>query len=361
MPIPLPFPCSDPKLVEEARKHLTDVLGQAIEHDPQTRALVVWDSDSELARTLTQAYASCLPEAEFLEFGTQEPASILEAFGALQPKDLVVLVQSTSFRLNAFRIRIELFRRGLKVIEHPHLERMTGDEAGLYVAALAYDKDYYRSVGHGLKRCIDRAGRATLVSAGLHLDFRAGLEPAKLNIGDYATLNNVGGQFPIGEVFTESRDLEAVSGSVRIACFGDTNYRVNRPRTPITLVVQEGRVCNVLDGTPEFERVLEQIRAHEGEVWVRELGFGMNRALSHASMVCDIGTFERMCGVHLSLGAKHASYKKPNINKRSARYHVDVFAITEEVRLDDINLFREGAWCLPAIQATATGKRSAEG
>ena len=361
MPTPLQFPCSNPMLVEQARVHLADVLRLAIEHGPQARALVVWDSDSELARILTQAYASCLPDAEFLEFSSQEPASILATFSALQPEDLVVLVQSTSFRLNAFRIRIELFRRGLKVIEHPHLERMTGSEAGLYVAALAYDKDYYRSVGHGLKQRIDCASRATLMSAGVRLDFCAGLEPAKLNIGDYATLNNVGGQFPIGEVFTESRDLEAVSGSVRIACFGDTNYRVNRPRSAITLVVQKGRVCDVLDGTPEFEQVLDQIRSHEGEVWLRELGFGMNRALSHANMVCDIGTFERMCGVHLSLGAKHASYKKPNINKRSARFHVDVFAITEEVRLDDVNLFHEGSWCLPPFEAKLADEQSAKG
>jgi hypothetical protein len=40
----------------------------------------------------------------------------------------VVLVQSTSFRMDAYRIRIELFKRGLKVIEHVHLSRMPGEQ-----------------------------------------------------------------------------------------------------------------------------------------------------------------------------------------------------------------------------------------
>ena len=70
----------------------------------------------------------------------------------------------------------------------------------------------------------------------------------------------------------------------------------------------------------------------------------MNRAFSRERIVSDIGTYERMCGVHLSLGAKHASYNKPNIRKRSARHHVDVFVITEDVQLDGGSVYREGAW-----------------
>ena len=61
----------------------------------------------------------------------------------LKPSDLVVLVQSTSFRLDAFRIRIELFKRQLKVIEHPHLGRMSGHEIEYYIDSLAYDPEYF--------------------------------------------------------------------------------------------------------------------------------------------------------------------------------------------------------------------------
>ena len=341
------MPDGFPKAVlDEATSHLRDVLEQALEHTPKHAAVVVWDARSPLARALAGAYRRCLPDAHFIEFDSSTPAQVLEAFEPLEAGDLVVLVQSTSFRLDAFRIRIELFRRSLKVIEHPHLARMPGAQGCIYLEALAYDRDYIRGVGRALKQRIDRAGSGAIDSGGEQLVFPSAFEEAKLNIGDYSGLRNVGGQFPIGEVFTESRELEAVHGRVRIACFGDMNFTVNHPEHPITLIVEEGRVTGTLDSTPEFERVLASIRADEGQVWVRELGFGLNRALSHDRRVTDIGTFERMCGVHLSLGAKHMSYNKPSIRKRAARHHVDVFPLTETLTLDDEVVFRDGAWLI---------------
>ena len=141
-----------------------------------------------------------------------------------------------------------------------------------------------------------------------------------------------------------AQDLEAVSGRVRIFIFGDTTFSVNRPEKPITLVVEKGRVVDAIDSTPEFDKVLANIRADEGEVWLRELGFGMNRSFTKDRLVCDIGTYERMCGIHLSLGAKHGLYNKPNIRRATARHHVDVFAVTESVVLDDDIVYRDGAW-----------------
>ena len=176
------------------------------------------------------------------------------------------------------------------------------------------------------------------------MDFPSGFESAKLNVGDYTGMKNVGGQFPIGEVFTEARDLESVNGRVRVFAFGDTAFQVNRPERPITLVVEKGRVTGAVDSTPEFEKVLANIRADEGEVWVRELGFGMNRAFTKDRFVSDIGTYERMCGVHLSLGAKHTIYKKPQFTRSAARHHIDVFVVTESVLLDDEAVYRDGVW-----------------
>ena len=156
---------------------------------------------------------------------------------------------------------------------------------------------------------------------------------------------NIGGQFPIGEVFTEARDLGTVNGRVRIFVFGDTAFAVNRPAHPITLVIEQGRVVEVIDSTPAFDQVLANIRADEGQVWLRELGFGMNRAFNQSRTVDDIGTFERMCGIHLSLGAKHGVYQKPGFKRGVVRHHVDVFAVTREVWLDEVNVYRDGAWC----------------
>lgn len=332
--------------IDAAEKHLRDILCLAIRHAPPHAAVVVSDRRCELAVALTEAYRRCLPAATFIDFDAVAPEAVLAAFAALEANDLVILVQSTNFRLEAFRIRVELFKRGLKVIEHPHLSRMPGTQALHYIASLAYDPSYYRGVGYALKDRIDKASMGVVDSGGERLVFASRFEPAKLNIGDYSEMNNVGGQFPIGEVFTEAQDLEAVNGRVRIFVFGDTSFRVNRPEQPITLVISKGRVSEVINSTPDFDQVLANIRADEGEVWLRELGFGMNRAFSRERLVSDIGTYERMCGIHLSLGAKHGVYSKPNIKRTSARYHIDVFAVTEAVYLDDELVYRDGAWQL---------------
>ena len=330
--------------LDAACAHLRDVLALVVEHNATHAALVVFDARCPLARALTEGYRRNLPGAAFIDFDSVAPGEVLAAFQSLAASDLVVLIQSSSFRLEAFRIRIELFKLGLKVIEHVHLSRMPGAQGSHYIASLAYDPAYYRGIGQALKARIDACASARVDSGGATLVYASKLEPAKLNIGDYSGMHNIGGQFPIGEVFTEAHDLEAVNGRVRVHVFGDTAYLVNRPATPITLVIERGRVVATVDATAEFERVLAIIREGEGEVWVRELGFGMNRAFTREKRVDDIGTYERMCGIHLSLGAKHGVYPKPGFKRKDARYHVDVFAVTEAVYLDDELVYRDGAW-----------------
>ena len=340
-------PCSyqslDPALVDLATANLRDVVTLALEHCASQRALVVFDQRCALAQALTEGYRRCLPDARLIDFDSTTAQQIQAEFAGLSSGDLAVLVQSSNFRLDAYRIRVELFKLGLKVIEHPHLARMQGVESAHYIAALAYDPDYYRGTGQALKTRIDQAQLTVLDSGGEQLVFGP-LEAAKVNIGDYSGMTNIGGQFPIGEVFTEARVLENVNGRVRIFVFGDTAFAVNQPPQPITLVIQHGRVTATEHSTPEFDHVLHNIRADEGQVWLRELGFGMNRALGPTRTVSDIGTFERMCGVHLSLGAKHGVYPKPGFKRGVVRHHVDVFAITQAVFLDGENVFCDGAW-----------------
>lgn len=334
----------DSSIIALAESHLRDVLTFAFNHSAEHAAIVVFDTQSELALMLTAAYRRCLPDAQFIDFGASSPEAVLATLAPLVASDLVILVQSTNFRMDAFRIRVELFKRELKVIEHPHLGRMQGQEALTYIDSLAYDPAYYRGVGNALKNLIDAASSGVVDSGGERLVFASPFESAKLNVGDYSEMKNVGGQFPIGEVFTEAKDLEAVNGRVRIFVFGDTSFAVNKPATPITLVVNKGQVTDVIDSTEEFDKVIANIRADEGVVWVRELGFGMNRAFTKDRTVSDIGTYERMCGIHLSLGAKHGIYGKPNFKRGDGKHHVDVFAVTEAVILDERVVYRDGAW-----------------
>ena len=140
-----------------ARDNVRAILNEAIKHRPQDAVVVVSDGRCELAIALTEAYRRCLPDGTFIDFDSVLPEDVRAAFEPLTPGALVVLIQSTSFRLAAFRIRLELFKRSIKVIEHPHLARITGAEGLIYIDALAYDRSYYHGVGGALKARIDRA------------------------------------------------------------------------------------------------------------------------------------------------------------------------------------------------------------
>ena len=78
---------------------------------------------------------------------------------------------------------------------------------------------------------------------------------------------------------------------------------------------------------------MDLIRAEE-RVLVRELGVGMNRAISRKTPVNDITAFERVLGLHMSIGEKHGVYKKPGLIPTKTRYHVDVFPAFERLEID---------------------------
>lgn len=328
-------------LLEKAIQNVSDTVRDAIRHADGAKALVVFDRQSGLSSLLADAYHVALPHARMLDFDASTPDAVRAAIDALAPKDLVVLVQSSSFRLNEFRFRLELFNRELAVIEHPHLGRMSEAEYEVYIDTLAYDAAYYQKTGRKLKELIDSAKRIVLQGDGAELVYETPFEDAKLNIGDYTGMKNTGGQFPIGEVFTEPKDIASVNGWVKLFAFGDADFHVIVPEEPVLVRIERGVLVEAPGAPESFVKVLDQIKADE-EVWVRELGFGMNRALTRERRLTDIGSYERMCGIHLSLGQKHTIYAKPGMPKRSSKYHVDVFVAVERVLIDGIVVYENG-------------------
>ncbi len=325
--------------------HLRDIIFLAIGHQSSSRTLIVFDTDAPLAVLLAEGYRAVLPEAQAIAFDGTSADEIRWAMDTLSPKDLVILVQSTSFRLNEFRFRLELFHRQLAVIEHPHLARIPLDQHEIYIDALAYDPAYYRVLGPKVKERIDRAQRIVVRSGDAELVYETPFENAKLNIGDYTGMKNIGGQFPIGEVFTEPTNIDGVNGTVKLFAFGDQNFSVILPAEPVTVVIEKGLIVDAPNAPASFAKVLDQIRADE-PLWVRELGFGMNRALTRHRILNDIGSYERMCGIHLSLGQKHTIYAKPGFPKRSSKYHVDVFVDVTNVEIDGEVVYKEGRYIL---------------
>ncbi len=326
---------------------IESIVRDIFEFTPAHRALVVFDAQSPLARLLTGAYREAVPSAKFIAFDDTSVEDILMELNQLSAGDFVSLIQTGNFRLNEFRIRVELFKKGIKVIEHPHLGRMKNEEqVQTYMEALQYDKEYYRGVGPKLKAKIDQAKKIVVESGDCALVYEGPFEDAKLNIGDYTGMKNWGGQFPIGEVFTEPSDLSLVSGKAKLIAFGDQDFNTNIPPQEIEITIEKGIITEVKNSTPEFDAVIAEITAEEALVQIRELGFGMNRAMTKDKIVTDIGTYERMCGIHMSLGSKHTIYAKKEFSRKHSRFHVDVFVGVTKVSIDNETVFENGQYII---------------
>lgn len=146
-----------------AKANIRDTVSIALGHTPRERAVIVYDMQSDLSKLLSDVYQTALPDATAFDFDRSDPDDLLKRFSLLSPGDLVILLQSTSFRLSQFRIRIELFNRQLKVIEHPHLARIRKEEFTAYFDSLAYDPVYYRTVGPQLRDRIVRAAGVKII------------------------------------------------------------------------------------------------------------------------------------------------------------------------------------------------------
>lgn len=333
----------DKELITLATKHVRDVVEIAIEHDPAQQVIVIYDTDSDLANVLFIAYQTVFPHAAFIDFNKVDKQVVLDAIAGLSAKDLVVLVQSMDFRLNEFRIRIHLFEREIKVIDHQHLSRNTPNSYHTYIGALAYDTEWYRGVGHRLKDKLAQTTKLQIRCAGTELVVPSGLEDPKPNLGDYRGMKNIGGTFPIGEVFTEAKDLTSTNGSLMIYAFADTDFNIVM-HEPFRIDIKDGIVVSWGDNTPQaFVDVIEKIKTNERPL-LREIGFGMNRAITRENYLKDITAYERILGLHVSLGEKHTVYKKEGITAKETRFHVDLFLDTEQVLADGTELFKNGSY-----------------
>jgi len=332
-------------LTQIASTNIADILNTCVEFktDSESKALVVFDNQNGLTKILTQAYRNVLPNAKFIDFDNLTKDQILAEFDLLNAQDLVVLIQSSSFRLDDFRIRLHLFSKKVKVVEHSHLYR--NDEAvwDVYVNSLAYDKSWYRQIGPNLKQKLDQCKKLEFINGDSKLVFENGLEPAKLNIGDYTNFENIGGTFPIGEVFTETKDFNSVNGSFVLDTFANRDFSITFSQ-PFEVQVENSLIVGYSQNVSgEFKEMIEKIQSVERPL-LREIGFGLNRAITKERYLGDITAFERLIGIHFSIGEKHSVYKKAGIQAYKARFHVDIFPVVDCVLADGVKIFEEGKY-----------------
>ncbi|GAB0174712.1 MAG: hypothetical protein HHAS10_05910 [Candidatus Altimarinota bacterium] len=264
---------------------------------------------------------------------------------SLPKNSIVILVQSTNFRLSTFRIRLELFHRGVHVIEHNHLAYIKESEIHTFAQSLIYRSDEYIRLEQEFSKLSKNANQTKIVSSnGSILTFGA-LENIRGNTGDYTGIENKGGTFPIGETFTEAIHLEEVNGKCLIDTYPNEDFSINIC-DPFELTIEKGRVLPSSDFPPAFQKLYNLVVQFEGEVMVRELGYGLNPAMNKENPLSDINFYERKVGVHLSLGKKHGIYGKKLPKSETQRFHIDVFVDLESVIIGDTEVFRDGKWAI---------------
>jgi aminopeptidase len=332
-------------LITTAATNIQDILTSSIKIEPKDKVLVIYDTNYELTNILSEGYRIALNnlnhDAEFLDFDSlivEGKESIINRFNELNERDIVVLIQSTNFRLDDFRIRLHLFTRKLKVIEHMHLHRNKPEVFDVYINSLKYDNNeqsWYQTMATRLVQDLSTTNELNISYKDASLTVNQ-LEIPKINIGDYTGMDNIGGTFPIGEVFTEAKDFTTMSGSIYIYAFANREFNISY-YDPFRLDITNGIVTGYGDNTPaEFIDVLDLIKTYERPL-IREIGFGLNRAMTKARPLGDITAFERILGMHMSLGEKHSVYKKPGITVHKTKFHVDLF-----LSLDNVNISMNG-------------------
>jgi aminopeptidase len=321
-------------LLARASQNVSDILLYSLQHNSDChQALVIYDEQNGLTKLLTEAYRQALPGGIFLNFDEVSKDEITEHFNRLAPQDTVVLIQSSNFRLNEFRIRIHLFNKQLKVIEHMRLYRNLESSWDTYVNSLAIDTGWYQNMGPKVKSILEQAQTVELINAEQVLTMTGGVEIPKLNIGDYTNMKNVG-------------DLSKVNGSVQVYAFANQNFELNFYE-PFVIQIAEGLIVGWSDNTPQsFINVVEFVAQYERPI-LREFGFGLNRAITRHNPLGDITAFERNIGFHASLGEKHGVYSKEGINKAKAKFHIDLYLDIESARTESELFFEKGSYVIP--------------
>lgn len=273
----------------------------------------------------------------------QQVESIKSELLVLPPGSIVILSQSTNFRLSTFRIRLELFHRGVHVVEFNHLAYIPENEIDTFTASLAYRTDEYVRMENAMREKIECTESTRIQSVnGEFLTFWP-LEKIRGNTGDYSQVENKWGTFPIGEIFTEAIDLSSVSGKCLIESFPREDFSVEHC-TPFELVIEHGRVLPSDHFPAEFQKLYDYIVQFEWEVMVRELGMGLNPAITTTTPLSDINFYERKIGIHLSLGKKHGIYGKKLPKTEVQRFHIDVFVAVEWVWIGEERVYEGGEW-----------------
>lgn len=305
--------------------------------------VLVYDLDSPISRELSKWYIENLknhPLSEVIDFSSANKEDLKTKLLSLQENSTVILVQSTNFMLDDFRIRLNLNNAWVWCLEHRHLAYIYDDQVENYADAIEYNTPLYEELWAKLKNLSDSAETMTFIcNDGSTLKVSWWFEDMKLNTWNYEGRNR-GWNFPIWENFTESKDFSKVNWELTIYAFPNEKLQVEFCE-PFKIKINESIVtCDNSKCPPNFRKILDFIALSENnEVMFRELWFGLNPGISRQKPIADINAYERQCWFHMSLWKKHQIYRSKMHKSVVQRYHIDVFPDINEIFIDDKLVF----------------------
>ncbi len=330
-----------------AQKNVEDILFKNYNITPSQFILLIYDKNSPLARILTEAYGEAIAgyQHQMIDFEAVREETVVEKIDTLLPHSLVILVQSTSFRMTKHRLRADLFRAGHQVIEHARLAYNKDEQVENYIRSLEYDTPYYLKASTAIEELLLKNNFVRVESGeGNVLEINSSFEKPIKNTGDFSQTEIVSAGFPIGEIFTEAEKLDKINGEVTVFGFPGKDHRTHFTE-PFVVTIRDGCVVGHT-GPVEFEEILKMIREEEVNhaVQVREIGFGLNRQLGFDNRLDEPTAFERFAGMHFSLGLKHAMYGKKLGRKVFQKYHIDIFCLVQRVVIGETEVMRDGKY-----------------
>ena len=336
----------------ELVQNVSDIVFKTMKITSQQTVMVIYDEDTLLAKTLVEGYREALAShalKQFVNFNAHKMEDVEALAKTLQKDDLVVMIQSMSFRVSVYRWRLELFDHGLKVVEHVRLSHNLENQIPTYIRSLKYDYAFVSPAAHALKELLLKSEHIKVeCESGCVLTIDSRMEKPVLNTGDIATEQR-GGYFPIGEIFSEPIKLDAMNGEVDVYAYPGEDHKMVFAEQPFRIRIENG--CVVGGDFPEdFVPLMEMLKLEnaDGKVPIREFGLGLNRALSQKNILTEATAFERVAGLHLSLGMKHGAYLKKFKSQKelNQRYHVDIYPSIKRMWIANTLVFDEGKFVI---------------
>lgn len=311
------------------------------------KVVLVYDTDSKLSKILWEAYSKNLNNlgeynTEIIIFWEIEKNILKEKLMNLEKDSTVILVQSTNFRLDDFRLRLNLKNQWVWCIEHNHLWYIKDEEIETYANAIEYRTPFYVKLSNNLKQKFDKADKVEFVSKNWNkLIASWGFEDMKQNTGNFWDRIRAG-SFPIWENFTEIKDFSKLNWKISIRAYPNFNFEVQFPEI-FDIEIKESKIINYSKNTPkEFIDIIEKIKSSEDwECFVRELGFGLNPWITWEKTLNDVNACERIMWFHMSMWKKHQIYRKKFSRKITQRYHIDIFTDIDYILIDWEKIFEK--------------------